>query len=125
MCQRRHNVDQLGFELHLVSKVKAQSRGSAVQQTVVLHLLLIVQEDDRRAAYNSDITYVTNSELGFDYLRDNLAQASTLIGAFCSNGPHGGNIPSLVLVCIKSCVIVIYKFLFKLHCLDCYCHVLD
>ena len=41
------------------------------------------QEDDRRAAYNSDITYVTNSELGFDYLRDNLAQASIPVGA-CS-----------------------------------------
>ena len=27
----------------------------------------------RREAYASDITYVTNSELGFDYLRDNLA----------------------------------------------------
>ena len=32
------------------------------------------QEVDRRAAYNADVTYVTNSELGFDYLRDNLAQ---------------------------------------------------
>lgn len=30
----------------------------------------------RRAAYASDITYVTNSELGFDYLRDNLAGVS-------------------------------------------------
>jgi preprotein translocase subunit SecA len=29
--------------------------------------------ETRRAAYLSDITYVTNSELGFDYLRDNLA----------------------------------------------------
>ena len=29
--------------------------------------------DERRAAYNSDITYVTNNELGFDYLRDNMA----------------------------------------------------
>ena len=29
--------------------------------------------DERRKAYNSDVTYVTNSELGFDYLRDNLA----------------------------------------------------
>ncbi len=27
----------------------------------------------RRAAYACDVTYVTNSELGFDYLRDNLA----------------------------------------------------
>jgi len=28
----------------------------------------------RRAAYGCDITYATNSEIGFDYLRDNLAQ---------------------------------------------------
>lgn len=27
---------------------------------------------ERREAYNCDVTYVTNSELGFDYLRDNL-----------------------------------------------------
>lgn len=32
------------------------------------------QEAQRRAAYLADVTYVTNSELGFDYLRDNLAQ---------------------------------------------------
>ena len=29
--------------------------------------------DERRAAYACDITYVTNNELGFDYLRDNMA----------------------------------------------------
>jgi len=29
--------------------------------------------DERKKAYACDITYVTNSELGFDYLRDNLA----------------------------------------------------
>jgi preprotein translocase subunit SecA len=29
-------------------------------------------EDERRAAYASDITYATNNELGFDYLRDNM-----------------------------------------------------
>ena len=28
---------------------------------------------DRRKNYNCDITYATNSELGFDYLRDNMA----------------------------------------------------
>ena len=28
--------------------------------------------DERRAAYNCDITYVTNNEDGFDYLRDNM-----------------------------------------------------
>ena len=29
--------------------------------------------DERRKNYNCDITYCTNSELGFDYLRDNMA----------------------------------------------------
>ena len=29
--------------------------------------------DERRDAYAADITYVTNTELGFDYLRDNMA----------------------------------------------------
>lgn len=33
-----------------------------------------LNEDERKAAYRADVTYVTNSELGFDYLRDNLAQ---------------------------------------------------
>ncbi|MCI9215596.1 MAG: preprotein translocase subunit SecA [Dorea sp.] len=31
-----------------------------------------MDSDERRTAYNCDITYVTNNELGFDYLRDNM-----------------------------------------------------
>ena len=31
-----------------------------------------MENDERRAAYNCDITYITNNELGFDYLRDNM-----------------------------------------------------
>ena len=31
-----------------------------------------VNEEDRKNAYNADITYATNNELGFDYLRDNM-----------------------------------------------------
>ncbi len=31
-----------------------------------------MDSDERREAYNCDITYVTNNELGFDYLRDNM-----------------------------------------------------
>ena len=31
-----------------------------------------LDSDERRAAYNCDITYATNNELGFDYLRDNM-----------------------------------------------------
>ena len=37
----------------------------------------VIQHDldsaSRRDAYNSDVTYVTNNEVGFDYLRDNMA----------------------------------------------------
>ncbi|HTW85998.1 MAG TPA: preprotein translocase subunit SecA [Candidatus Sulfotelmatobacter sp.] len=39
----------------------------------------VIQHDldhaTRKAAYDSDITYVTNNEVGFDYLRDNMAWA--------------------------------------------------
>ncbi|MDY5883413.1 MAG: preprotein translocase subunit SecA, partial [Roseburia sp.] len=31
-----------------------------------------MSNEERREAYNCDITYVTNNELGFDYLRDNM-----------------------------------------------------
>lgn len=36
---------------------------------VILHDM---EKADRQAAYNCDITYATNNELGFDYLRDNM-----------------------------------------------------
>ena len=39
-----------------------------------------LNESERKAAYRADVTYVTNSELGFDYLRDNLAQVCLLHG---------------------------------------------
>ena len=31
-----------------------------------------IPDDERKAAYQADITYATNNELGFDYLRDNM-----------------------------------------------------
>jgi preprotein translocase subunit SecA len=31
-----------------------------------------LNEEERRAAYDADVTYATNNELGFDYLRDNM-----------------------------------------------------
>jgi preprotein translocase subunit SecA len=36
-------------------------------------ILPSMRPDERRAAYACDITYATNNELGFDYLRDNMA----------------------------------------------------
>ncbi len=35
-------------------------------------ILNSMNNDERREAYNCDITYATNNELGFDYLRDNM-----------------------------------------------------
>ncbi len=31
-----------------------------------------ISKEERKAAYNADITYGTNNEFGFDYLRDNM-----------------------------------------------------
>ena len=36
-------------------------------------ILNSMNPDERRAAYQCDITYATNNELGFDYLRDNMS----------------------------------------------------
>ena len=42
-------------------------------------------DEERRAAYACDITYVTNSELGFDYLRDNMkfTKEQQVLRPFC------------------------------------------
>lgn len=64
------------------------------------NLMFILAEnmtsEQRRENYLCDITYVTNSELGFDFLRDNLATESTLIFtrcfelfSYCSNFLYG------------------------------------
>jgi preprotein translocase subunit SecA len=49
-----------------------------IHQFLGLHVGVILPDmrpDQRREAYNADITYATNNELGFDYLRDNMANA--------------------------------------------------
>ena len=51
-----------------------------VHRFLGLSVGLIVHEltsDERRAAYAADITYGTNNEMGFDYLRDNMALFSS------------------------------------------------
>ena len=35
-----------------------------------------MENDERQKSYACDITYATNNELGFDYLRDNMRMAS-------------------------------------------------
>ena len=51
-----------------------------VHRFLGLSVGLIVHDltsDERRAAYAADITYGTNNEMGFDYLRDNMALFSS------------------------------------------------
>src|SRR5215468_4873841 len=44
-------------------------RGLGLSVGVIVHDL---DDDQRRAAYGADVTYGTNNEFGFDYLRDNM-----------------------------------------------------
>src|SRR6202521_4240304 len=46
-------------------------RGLGLSVGVIVHDL---DDDQRRAAYGADITYGTNNEFGFDYLRDNRSE---------------------------------------------------
>ena len=47
-------------------------------------ILAQMTPEQRRVAYNADITYGTNNEFGFDYLRDNMAHAAAT--TWCSAG---------------------------------------
>lgn len=44
-----------------------------------------MQDTERRAAYGADVTYGTNNEFGFDYLRDNMKFE---MADFCQRGFH-------------------------------------
>lgn len=68
---------------HLVTVNDYLARVGAEEMSLLYRTLGLtvglIQRDmaphERQAAYACDITYVTNSELGFDYLRDNMAQS--------------------------------------------------
>jgi preprotein translocase subunit SecA len=70
-----------GDNVHLVTvndylaKRDAEWNGGVYQRldTTVGHIQNMMPFAERRAAYEADITYGTNSEFGFDYLRDNMA----------------------------------------------------
>jgi preprotein translocase subunit SecA len=70
----------LGHGVHLVTTNDYLAERDAKAMGEVFNFLGLsvgyittdMKGDDRRKAYSSDITYVTNQEVGFDYLRDNL-----------------------------------------------------
>lgn len=70
-----------GKGVHVVTVNDYLAKRDATEASMVFELLgcsvgCILNNsttEERKAAYNCDITYVTNSELGFDYLRDNIS----------------------------------------------------
>src|SRR5690348_6238386 len=73
-----------GVNVHLVTVNDYLARRDAAWMGPIYQALGIsvgviqnmMHDDERRAAYESDITYGTNSEFGFDYLRDNMAPSA-------------------------------------------------
>ena len=66
-------LDLLGMRMGVIQNGGAAylySREPVSEQSSMEHLI----EAPRRAAYEADITYGTNNEFGFDYLRDNMVQ---------------------------------------------------
>ncbi|ANH36587.1 preprotein translocase subunit SecA [Nocardioides dokdonensis FR1436] len=72
-----------GKGVHVVTVNDYLAKYQAEQMGRVHHFLGLtvgvitpeLRPDARREAYNCDITYATNNELGFDYLRDNMASS--------------------------------------------------
>jgi preprotein translocase subunit SecA len=73
-----------GVNVHLVTVNDYLARRDAAWMGPIYQALGIsvgviqnmMPDDERRAAYESDISYGTNSEFGFDYLRDNMAPSA-------------------------------------------------
>jgi len=71
-----HEASYLYDETH-ITKAEDKERDTEGSFRVVHELLRPVQ---RREAYSADITYGTNNEYGFDYLRDNMAYSPEQMG---------------------------------------------
>ena len=65
-------LDGKGVHVVTVNDYLAKRDAEWMGQVHEFLVLNSMDNDERRAAYDCDITYVTNNELGFDYLRDNM-----------------------------------------------------
>ena len=73
-----HGISQLGAHVVTVNDYLAQR--DCDEMGVLFHwlglttgcILSNMEDEDRKVAYNADITYGTNNEFAFDYLRDNM-----------------------------------------------------
>lgn len=72
-----------GDGVHVVTVNEYLSKRDAEEMGVLYNYLGLsvglnlnsMNSEEKRAAYNADITYSTNNELGFDYLRDNMVKS--------------------------------------------------
>ena len=72
-----------GEGVHVVTVNEYLSKRHAEEMGVLYNYLGLsvglnlnsMNSEEKRAAYNADITYSTNNELGFDYLRDNMVKS--------------------------------------------------
>ena len=72
-----------GEGVHVVTVNEYLSKRDADEMGVLYNYLGLsvglnlnsMNSEEKRAAYNADITYSTNNELGFDYLRDNMVKS--------------------------------------------------
>nr|QJH88234.1 SecA [Pterocladia lucida] len=72
-------INKKGVHIVTVNEYLAE-RDFLLAYQILKHLDITVglvkqsfNQQERKEAYNCDITYITNSELGFDYLRDNMS----------------------------------------------------
>src|SRR5260221_3246852 len=56
-----------------------------------------LSDEERQLAYRADITYGTNNELGFDYLRDNMKFD---LGSYVQGGPHFAGVEEVCSILI-------------------------
>ncbi len=80
----------LGVSVGVIMQEKAfiydkDYKGGTFQDEYAIHL----KEVPRADAYKADITYGTNHEFGFDYLRDNMVRNLEDMAQTCSNGTWG------------------------------------
>ncbi|WP_458699465.1 preprotein translocase subunit SecA [Sulfurospirillum sp. 1307] len=73
-----------GEGVHVVTVNDYLARRDATEMSAIYNFLGLSvgiitadSEDDRKAQYDADITYGTNNEFGFDYLRDNMRYSSS------------------------------------------------
>lgn len=89
--------DYLGLSVGVIMQEKAYIYDSTYQTDEFNDEYAVnLKQCDRRVAYNADITYGTNHEFGFDYLRDNMAFSPDELVQQSKDGSYGDHYFAIV-----------------------------